>query len=80
METVTYQAELTDLFCGEANYSWLTRFEFALPANATDRAIVRAAKLGLGLSGCRCRRSDLGETIELRPYGSLAVAFITPAY
>ena len=60
METVTYQAELTDLFCGEANYSWLTRFEFTLPANATDRAIVRAAKLGLGLSGCRCRRSDLG--------------------
>jgi hypothetical protein len=80
METVTYQAELTDLFCGEANYSWLTRFEFTLPANATDRAIVRAAKLGLGLSGCRCRRSDLGETIELRPYGSLTIAFITPTY
>ena len=80
METVTYQAELSDLFCGEANYSWLTRFEFTLPANATDRAIVRAAKLGLGLSGCRCRRSDLGETIELRPYGSLTIAFITPTY
>lgn len=80
MKTVTYHAELTDLFCGQANYSWVNRCEFSVPANATDRQIVRAAKLGLGLSGCRCRRFDLCETIELRPYGSLTVAFITRAY
>jgi len=80
METITYQAELTDLFCAEAKYAWVNRFEFALPADATDRQVVRAAKLGLGLSGCRCRRSDLGETIELRPIGSLTVAFIAPTY
>jgi hypothetical protein len=80
METTTYQAELTDLFCGDANYSWVNRCEFALPADATDRQIVRAAKLGLGLTGCRCRRSDLGDLIELRPVGSLTVAFIFQTY
>jgi hypothetical protein len=80
METITYQAELTDLFCGEVNCSWVNRCTFTLPANATDRQIVRAAKLGLGLTGCRCRRSDLGDLIELRPVGSLTIAFITPNY
>lgn len=75
-----YQAEYTDLFCGEANYSWCHRAEFTLPDNASDLAIVRRAKAELGLSGTRCRRSDLGETIELRPYGSLTVLFISPSY
>jgi hypothetical protein len=75
-----FQAELTDLFCGQANYSWCHRVEFTLPDSASDRSIVREAKRQLGLSGMRCRRSDLGETIELRPYGSLTVAFISPCY
>ena len=75
-----YTAELTDLFCGEANYSWVHRAEFTLPDSASDLAIVRRAKTELGLSGVRCRRADLGETVELRPYGSLTVAFISPCY
>ena len=75
-----YTAELTDLFCGEANYAWARRAEFTLPDSASDLAIVRKAKAELGLSNVRCRRSDLGETIELRPYGSLTVAFISPSY
>lgn len=29
--TSTYQAEYTDTFGGEANYSWVTRREFAMP-------------------------------------------------
>lgn len=75
-----YTAELTDLFYGEANYGWVYRARFTLPDSASDLAIVRRAKAELGLSGARCRRADLGETIELRPYGSLTVAFIFPCY
>ena len=75
-----FTAELTDLFCGEANYGWVNRAEFTLPDSASDLAIVRKAKAELGLSGTRCRRVDLGEAIELRPYGSLTVAFISPTY
>lgn len=75
-----FQTELTDLFCGEANYSWCQRAEFNLPDGASNLAIVCAAKKQLGLSNVRYRKSDLGDTIELRPYGSLTVAFISPCY
>lgn len=75
-----YQVELTDLFCGEANYSWVRRDEITLSDSVSDLAIVRAAKLALGISGSRCKREVIGETIQLKPYGSLTVAFITPIY
>lgn len=75
-----WQAELTDTFGGEANYSWVTRETFELPADATARQIVTAAKAALGLTGCRCRTFDCGEGFELRPSGSLTVAFVLPCY
>jgi len=75
-----WQAELTDTFGGEANYSWVTRETFELPAGATARQIVTAAKAALGLTGCRCRTFDYGEWFELRPTGSLTVAFVLPRY
>ena len=75
-----FQAELTDLFCGEANYLWCRRAEFDLPDDATDRQIVVKAKSELGLTGLRCRRFDHGEGFELRPYGLLQIAFISPIH
>lgn len=79
MQTL-WQAELTDTFGGQANYGWVTRESFELPADATRRQIVAAGKAALGLTGCRCRTADLGEGFELRPIGSCTVAFLTPAY
>lgn len=73
-----YLCEHTDTFGGEANYSWVTREEISLPDGASDLSVVRAAKAALGLSGVRCRRSDLGDLLELRPYGSCSVVFISP--
>lgn len=75
-----WEAELTDTFGGEANYSWVTRETFELPAGATARQIVTAAKSALGLTGCRCRTFGYGEGFELRPTGSLTVAFVLPRY
>ena len=75
-----FHAEFTDTMGGEANYSWVRRADFELPDNASDLAIVRRAKGELGITGLRCKRCDLGETIELRPYGSCTVAFISPSY
>ena len=75
-----WEAELTDTFGGQANYSWVTRETFELPADATARQIVTAAKAALGLTGCRCRTFDYGEGFELRPTGSLTVAFVLPRY
>ena len=75
-----FDLELTDLFGGQANYSWVQREEILLTPGASDRQIVRAAKKVMGLSGVRCRREDLGELIALYPSGSLTVLFIQPRY
>jgi hypothetical protein len=72
--------ELTDTFGGEANYSWVHRAEVELPDGATDRAIVRLGKAALGLTGTRCRTFNHGDQWELRPTGSLTVAFLTVRY
>ena len=76
---LTWQAEHTDTFGGEANYSWVRRETFQLPESATDRQIVTAAKAALGLTGCRCRTTPLGGTegFELRPSGCCQVVFVT---
>lgn len=77
---MNYEAELTDTFGGQANYSWCRREEFTLPDHATDRQIVTAGKAALGLTGVRCRTSTFGEGFELRPVGCCQVAFIFPRY
>ena len=77
---VKWEAEYTDTFGGEANYSWVTRKEFELPESASDLAVVRKAKALLGLENVRCKRGEMGETITLKPYGSCTIAFITPIY
>ena len=69
--------ELTDTFGGEANYSWVRRADLELPDTATPRQQITAAKAALGLTGCRCVKSDLGDLIELRPVGNCTVAFIS---
>lgn len=76
----TWQAELTDTFSGQANYSWIRREEFSVPAGADQRTIVRLGKAALGLTGNRCRTGSYGEGYELSPSGSATVAFLFPVY
>lgn len=74
---LSISCELTDLFCGEANYSWVVRETLSLPSGSSDLSIIRAAKKALGLSGIRCRKEDLGSSWALFPSGSLVVAFVS---
>ncbi len=76
MDSVIWTAEITDTFGGEANYSWVNRAEFTLPAGATRRQIVSAGKRALGYSGIKCDTFDLGAMYELRPRGECTVIFI----
>ena len=75
-----WEAEYTDTFGGQANYSWVDRATFELARDANRRQIVSAAKAAIGLTGVRCRTSRFGEVYELHPYGSCTVLFITPRY
>ena len=88
----TYQIEYTDTFSGEANYTWVKRASVTMPelthygydgwtnyakANRVyTRELMRKAKAAIGLTGVRGVRSDHGDTIEFRPYGSSTVLFI----
>ena len=76
-ELLTVHAELTDTFGGEANYSWVRRATFTVPASTSDRAIVRRAKKALEITGMPCRTSTLGDMIQLDPRNWCARAFIT---
>lgn len=73
-----YDIEYTDTFGGQANYSWVKRLSIKAPSSKR-RAIIRAAKAALALTGQRCEVVDFGDMIELRPRRSCTVAFIVPA-
>ena len=75
-----FTCEITDTFGGEANYSWVRRETIEVSDNVSDLTVVRAAKSALGLTNVRCRKYDLGDMIELRPYGMAQVVFITPEF
>jgi hypothetical protein len=60
------KAELTDTYCGEANYSWVRRIELNVPELLSEKAIVRRVKKELGLSGLRFKRRDnFGDSLAL---------------
>lgn len=72
-----YQVEVTDTFGGDANYSWVERYEFEAPDDASDKTIVRRAKKIAGWSGTRCTTENMGGMFTLRPVGVCQVMFIT---
>ena len=71
-----FNLEVTDTFGGEANYAWVKRVEFAVPADKR-RAIVRKAKALAGWTNWKCDVCDMGDMIEIRPRGACMVAFVT---
>lgn len=77
--------EHTDTFGGEANYCWVRRLDvtpdvasdLGIKPDATNRAIVRAAKRWAGLTGYRCETESYGDTIAIRPRHLCQVVFVT---
>lgn len=72
-----WNVELTDTFCGEANYSWVRRATFEIGEFATKRQIVFAGKKAIGLTGVKCETSDMGDEFWIRPRNSCTICFIT---
>lgn len=77
---VKWDVEMTDTFGGEANGSWVRRGTTLVREGASRLAIVRAVKRELGITGTRCRVTDHGDMLELKPYGFCTVAFATVQY
>jgi len=80
LDPIQFEIEYTDTFGGEANYSWVRRKTLTLPRHIPNRTVIRLAKAEMGLTGWRCRKEDMGETIALYPAGACQVLFITPVY
>lgn len=73
-----YTVEVTDTFAGEANYSWVRRYSFEAPDDATDLQIIRRAKKMAGWNGYPCTTENMGDMFTLRPKdGSCVIMFIT---
>jgi hypothetical protein len=74
----TFEVEVTDTFGGEANYSWVHRETFHCDGTKSDTHIVRAAKKAAGYTGVKCKRTLVGEMIQLDVVGQCVRIFISP--
>ncbi len=70
-----YEITETDTFGGEANFSWVSRYEIELPSNATDLQIARAVKRATGWNGVSGKSYWLGDEYTFYPYGECVVVF-----
>ena len=73
------QVELTDTFGGEANYSWVRRYEFETDG-MNDRQIERKARELVGLTGVKCDREDYGDMVRWNVRDACVCCFLTFKY
>lgn len=76
-KTVTVDIEVTDTFSGEANYSWVRRYELTFVDGLSKLALMRRVKALIGWNGMRCNVSDFGDSWDIRPVGVCNVCFVT---
>lgn len=84
-----YSVELTDTFCGEANYCWVRRatvpgiaekYRDGWTRKREQALVMRRAKASVGLNGVRGKTIPLGDGYEFRPYGICQVMFVSWDY
>lgn len=71
------QVEYTDTFGGEANYSWVKRFELTVPNTLRDSTLKRIAKELCGLTDARGTWDECGDALRFKPANSNTVLFIS---
>ena len=69
--------ETTDLYCGEANYSWVRRHEIEVSENITNLSLMRKVKNAVGWNGVKCKVEHYGDMIRIKPCGVNQVTFVT---
>ena len=76
----TWDIEVTDLFGGEANYSWVYRYAISMPGDISYLALVRRIKSVAGYSGIRGRTYVSGDFVEIRFPARCVVIFANVRY
>ena len=71
---------VTDTFAGEANFSWVRKYEFTMPKGASDLAVMRRVKQEAGLAGARCSVDKYGDEWRLDVRGACVCAFVSFDY
>jgi hypothetical protein len=66
----------TDTFGGEANYGWVKRHEFDVNDEASQRTIVRRAKVLANMTGVKADTYDYGDSLTVKPRGYNQVIFV----
>jgi len=66
----------TDTFCGEANYAWANRYEFAIDRSASQRNITRKAKALAGMTGVKADTYDYDMGLTIKPRGYNQIIFV----
>ena len=77
---VTWDIEVTDTFGGEANYSWVNRYEITTAGDISYLALVRRIKSVTGYSGIRGRTYVSGDSVEIRFPARCVVIFANVRY
>ncbi len=77
---VTWDIEATDLFGGEANYSWVERSKLRVPGGISNLALVRRIKSAAGYSGIRGQTYVSGAYVEIRFPARCVVIFANVRY
>ena len=75
-----YKIEVTDTFGGEANYSWVRRYDIDVNEDISELSFIRLVKKTIGWNGLKCKREKLGGTFDemLIPRKICQVCFIMP--
>lgn len=76
-EMIKLKIEVTDTYCGEANYSWVNRHEVWVLERMSSRERIRVAKAEAGWTGMRCKTENYGDSWTLYPSKLLQVMFVT---
>ena len=76
---LSWDAELTDTFGGEANYSWVQREQLKINSNYCGAWIVRTAKAAFGLTSVPHITTDLGDSMRIELPSINSVLFLSLA-
>ena len=77
---VTWDVEVTDTFSGQANYSWVNRYEITTAGDISYLALVRRIKSVTGYSGIRGHTYVSGDFVEIRFPERCVVIFANVRY